>query len=1096
MLVCKGVAGNGRAGAAPSWCDGFDATDSWRAIRLHVVPLLPGVPLDPTVLSVQPSEPRSPAFDTGRVWGKSKGLDRSYPLVCHLVDAAMVACVLVERVCTPGQISVIGAAVGGGDRVALAAATAAGWHDLGKVMPGFQRLDPMAFSALTGSTSGPAQGGFLAHADAGCRYLLERMERDDPTVDSAGSVARRNRERFAQIVGGHHGVYPRRSTLDPRGARTVNGRSDLDGSDPATQDSWRLTRDNVADVADDVVTRLVTGVAADDLPPAFLTSGADSEVKFSEAAAALLTGVVVMADWLVSQEEFIQGMQEWHRERGWDASGTDRATLGQLLDLHAREASERAGDLVSGAGLVGPALRRTPFTELFPFEPRGIQCVGSDILPALVGRQGGIFVSMAPAGDGKTEAALQAATIMGEKVGASGVFIAMPTMATTDAMYSRVLTFCGRAFHGQQTRLSLMHGHAAFNDVYTQTHDSASQLTMGEEPTVAGAEDVGCGQSLVDVTSWLRGPRRAILAPNTVGTVDQVLAAALATKWNPLRLFGLSRKVVIIDEAHAYDAYMQALLRVILSWLGRFHVPVVLLSATMSAKLATSLVHAYMDGSVPGGYTARQPIAGVTYPGWIYYDTEKNKVTAGAVPKSGREHALVVTMSGYQFTFDDVGPVAVVTDLLGPILSGRSGNALVVCNTVGEAIRLHTRLAEQASGSGVPVILMHARFPVGERARRSEWLERHYGKYSRTIQDGQDTWPRPDRSIVVSTQVVEASLDVDFDVVISELAPVAALLQRAGRGHRHLEHHLRRDVHGAPCGESVPTTRPTDFPKPHLYVLVPVKAMVGPDEEPIRGACGALYPRDERPYQQNLLNRTYLALTKHFQDANVGVIAVPEDVQGLVDEVDGDGLSDGSFTELLAQMNAKAQNAVMANAAGAVSIPSAPDITDLASLTSPVDADDALAGFSAASSARASARYNINTITMLPAWESTDGALFLDASLTISLPTTAEGGRNSDGPRRFSTSQIRTVVEHTISIPAWDGLRLAMENAMKTGPCRTWATGWAENSTLKEVQVAVFAPLDGSTTAGPTVSEHVNGKVRMRLSKEQGLDMSTRKEPL
>ncbi len=81
--------------------------------------------------------------------------------------------------------------------------------------------------------------------------------------------------------------------------------------------------------------------------------------------------------------------------------------------------------------------------------------------------------------------------------------------------------------------------------------------------------------------------QRPLLAQFAVGTIDQALMAVLPVRHNALRLLALSCKTFIVDEAHAYDPYMQVLLGRLLNWLGAYGVPVVLLSATLRRRSAT-----------------------------------------------------------------------------------------------------------------------------------------------------------------------------------------------------------------------------------------------------------------------------------------------------------------------------------------------------------------------------------------------------------------------------------------------------------------------------------------------------------------------------
>jgi CRISPR-associated endonuclease/helicase Cas3 len=283
-----------------------------------------------------------------------------------------------------------------------------------------------------------------------------------------------------------------------------------------------------------------------------------------------------------------------------------------------------------------------------------------------------------------------------------------------------------------------------------------------------------------------------------------------------LRLLALSGKTFIVDEAHAYDSYMQVLLGRLLNWLGAYGVPVVLLSATLPASVSDRLIKEYLQGAghrrdVLGGRTFPAP-----YPGWLYVDGASARSTqmtetrrreqAGERRMELRLHVEPVvhgTGGGKRNRF------AVVERLVEPVATGEGGSALAVCNTVSEAqetyLRLRERFDDRSHRQGGIVQLLHARFPGDVREARTRDVTGGMGR----------TGPRPARRIVVATQVVEQSLDLDADLVISDLAPRALLLQRAGRCWRHEKWWAR---HGYPGGRG----RPGWARAPRLVVLDPL----------------------------------------------------------------------------------------------------------------------------------------------------------------------------------------------------------------------------------------------------------------------------------
>jgi CRISPR-associated endonuclease/helicase Cas3 len=500
---------------------------------------------------------------------------------------------------------------------------------------------------------------------------------------------------------------------------------------------------------------------------------------------------------------------------------------------------------------------------------------------------------------------------------------------------SRVRQFSVTGYDGP-TRLSLMHSLAALNREYEQSTTSAP-TPVEEFP-----------EGLAEVTSWIRGPKRPVLAPSSVATIDQVLSMVLRGKWMPLRLLGVTRKVVVVDEAHTYDAYMQTLLRRVLTWLAACGVPVILLSATLSGRLARSLADAYRAG-LPHALTAGAPGGTLvpSYPGWLYVDGTTGTETAGPVPVTERAAQVGVALQEYpgNRATDPSGLATAILSLASPVASGQAdGNLLIVCNTVREAVAVYDALEPLTVASATPMLLMHSRFPVSQRIEHVDRVNRLYGKSAREADPVTGNVARPTRSVLVATQVVEQSLDLDMDHLISDLAPLAMLIQRVGRVHRHpVKAPLTSNgasggqagVSAAGSGAAI-SGRPALYPVPAMTVLMPMTT--APDGSTV------LADRDERPYDQILLQRTHAALTGHL--AASGVIDVPGDVQALIDAVYGADFTtdvDSNGQVLTTATAAQSRVDVRQNTAHLAAIPAPHAVQNLTELTSPDDADTSLA---------------------------------------------------------------------------------------------------------------------------------------------------------
>ena len=261
---------------------------------------------------------------------------------------------------------------------------------------------------------------------------------------------------------------------------------------------------------------------------------------------------------------------------------------------------------------------------------------------------------------------------------------------------------------------------------------------------------------VVVARSYFSHRKRALLSEYGVGTVDQALLSVLNIKHQFVRLWGLGNRVVVLDEVHAYDTYTGTLIESLVRWLHALGSSVIVMSATLPANKRTALLEAFGAKDIPEQ----------TYP--RITRVLNGKADAVHVPASAKKQIRLERISQ-----DDTS----VRDKLLELTRERGCVACIV-NTVDRAQRLYTALKDNTQG--VPVMLFHARYPVTDRQRRELECLQAFSK------DGSRANPnRPKRMILIATQVVEQSLDLDFDAMISDLAPVDLLLQRAGRLHRH-----------------------------------------------------------------------------------------------------------------------------------------------------------------------------------------------------------------------------------------------------------------------------------------------------------------------
>ncbi|MFH7340626.1 CRISPR-associated helicase Cas3' [Streptomyces sp. KHY 26] len=878
------------------------------------------------------------------LWGKSRGLDPElppYPLVRHLLDTAAMALCLWDVFLSENQRARIAEGMDLAtepERARALVGLCAGLHDIGKVS-GFQFCSRHGAQHLSGEFSTGREKMSVdraGHDVAGMAAAAEVLEALGFEDDEELAVT----QRVAEIVGGHHGRFHR---LD-----VGVGPAFLGGG------VWARQR----------------AVHAAAVHEELRVSSAPG--SFRAPAAVLVTGVVILADWLVSQEGYLR-----RRQRGLEPS----------LAVHFRRSQVDAPRLLEDAGLAPVELRRLPFAEAYGFadEPNPLQRSVMEELPVSVGsgKRGGILLVTAAPGDGKSEAALEAERVLSRIFGTRGYAFLLPTMATSDQMHGRVArTLLNQS--GQGAGLTLVHSMAWLNGAY------ADDGLAGEMVVTCDGDEAAAGRNRREADlrpqRWLRGPKRPLLAQFAVGTIDQVLMAVLPVRHNALRLLALSGKTIVVDEAHAYDPYMQVLLGRLLNWLGAYGVPVVLLSATLPASVSDRLVREYLQGSGRPARSLRGRTFPAPYPGWLYVDGETGGCTQmspsrqleQAQARSMRLHVAVErVVHGAGRKGGDRNRIAVIQRLLQPSAQGEGGIALVVCNTVGDAqktyVELRAAFDERSHEDGGDVQLLHARFPGDVREERTRAVTEGLGRNG----------PRPSRRIIVATQVVEQSLDLDADIVISDLAPLSLLLQRAGRCWRH-ENHWKR--HGYPGGRG----RPAWAGEPRLVVLDPM-------------ADGGRMPDQwGEVYSQHLLGRT----SRKLSGLESGVVAIPGDVQHLVEAVHGDGedfeWNDPGSREAKAWTEHKGKDTAERSMAGLKAIPRARHVGHLYDLHHLEGEEDEW---------ELSTRLGADSVRLLCVYVQDDGRVTLDFPGVQSLPEASKDGR-------MPAEAVREVMRRTIPVRA------------------------------------------------------------------------------
>lgn len=512
----------------------------------------------------------------------------------------------------------------------------------------------------------------------------------------------------------------------------------------------------------------------------------------------LLSGLLIMVDWIASNKDFFPYISIEQ-----DGSNLD-------LVLRCENAWNQLG--LTESWIPSNDGNKPSFCEeRFKFSANSLQSVVIKVANSV--NKGGIMVIEAPMGVGKTEAALLAAEIYAQKIGCTGVFFALPTQATSDGIFPRFLDWMEKLDEYDKHSLRLVHGKAQFNEQYQGLKGFGRGIQVNIDP---GDED-----QAVIIHSWFEGNKKSMLADFVVGTVDQLLLLALQQKHLMLRHLGLASKVVIVDECHAYDAYMSRYLQRSLHWLSAYGVPVIILSATLPIVKRKEFIAAYLGISKKKLKSLDAPwMANTAYPLITYTDNEQVFQKSVDI-----DSGSIGTVKMYRLESSQL-----VDKLMDRLSEG--GCVGLVVNTVKRAQEFASRLKECFCDEAV--VLIHSAFLAPDRILKEQKLIQELGK-------GGD---RPNLRIVIGTQVLEQSLDIDFDMLITDLAPMDLLLQRIGRLHRHKQ------------------KRPTKLMDATCYVMEA-------DEELESGA--------EAVYGEYLLTRTKVFLPQ--------IINLPQDIATLVQKV-------------------------------------------------------------------------------------------------------------------------------------------------------------------------------------------------------------------
>lgn len=640
------------------------------------------------------------------LWAKTSKSDNAawHPLILHLLDVAASADAILAREpeTTRQRLAEV---------LGLPWDAAKPWlllliacHDLGKACPGFQVKWESAKQLLSsgGLRIPPGVDTSVNHAYVSQVALTELLQERNWSFELADLAA--------DAVGCHHGERANPKIIE-----------NLSGDRKVMDQSWISARRKIFEAVRDV----------------FQPSSPPSKTTLSGPDFMLLSGLTSFADWIGSNE-------------AWFTFGTP-ADCDDLPTwwIRRRAQAERALDAIGWQARKPLSVLERPFNDVFSnLSPRPLQRAVAEVVRDVP--EPCIILVEAPMGEGKTEAAFYAHLELQRRFGHRGLYVALPTKATGNAMFERTLEFLHSLTPDRTLDLQLLHGATLLNDTF-------QNLRLSSIHNPDGSGQVRAGE-------WFTSKKRALLSEYGVGTVDQALLTILPVRHNFVRLWGLANRVVVFDEIHAYDAYTGTLLINLLRWLLALGSSVVLLSATLSPSIRRKLAEV-VNAAMPEE-EQKYPRLSIFRPGATeveqkHFETDSTRRQAINLKKTGAD------LPGIKVALDE------------HLSHGGLGLALV--NTVQRAqdlFRLFPAGAPlQRDGAhvgkrlsdGTEIYLFHARFPSYQRQKREDEALSVFGSKGK----------REGRKILIATQVAEQSLDLDFDLIITDLAPIDLILQRA-----------------------------------------------------------------------------------------------------------------------------------------------------------------------------------------------------------------------------------------------------------------------------------------------------------------------------
>ncbi|OCG20148.1 hypothetical protein A9G22_00925 [Gilliamella sp. App2-1] len=681
------------------------------------------------------------------------------------------------------------------------------WHDIGKFANGFQQLFKHNNPQLVAAD--PAKRYMSRHDSLGFwLWNTFLMDKTEIQLSNYNSNINCFLDIWLLIITGHHGKPP---------VFGVNGNSSFNRQD----------KQAALDYIKAINAFFISEYKLADYPSFFFDKSLRK--KFNQISW-LIAGVTVISDWLGSNESFFPFCSQV-------------MSLSEYWHNHAFIQAEKAISTLPKTTPIAPFIdikNLFPFIEKpTPLQQQALSCQLSDSGPEL-------FIMEDVTGAGKTEASMVLAHRLMTAKKAQGIYIGLPTQATANAIYQRTAGIYGQLYQADShPSLVLAHGASHMNSKFNQSIINSEDNSERQYPKGEQTISAECQEWFVDTR------KKALLAEVGVGTLDQALMAVMPFKHQSLRLLGLRHKLLILDEVHAYDSYMVKLLESLLHYHALQGGSTIILTATLPYFLREKLLNAFYKG-----LTISQ--ANLTLNQRLPFPLMTQLNHNGLIEQAIDTRDEVKRQVKIEWINDiDAG----ISKIRQTIEQGK-----IICwikNSVDDAISLYQQLQLKLEIDSNNILLFHSRFAFCDRLDIEQKTLKWAGKTSNSnIRHGK---------IIIATQVIEQSLDLDFDEMISDIAPIDLLIQRAGRLRRHV-----RDQQGnvKPFDKKIQPY--DDRGQPILTILAP-HWQDDPQKDwldnPTFRNTGYVYP-----------NHAYLWFTQKIL-LTQRVIKMPEDARLLIESV-------------------------------------------------------------------------------------------------------------------------------------------------------------------------------------------------------------------